>query len=138
MKKELFRAVSVVLGCVFVVSLAWAAPQGNKDIEKIIGDWSMEVDAGGVYYYLSFTIKEESGALLGTISEESGSFTDAKMEKIVFDGLKLQFEMAIPTPPDGVENLVQGEFEHKEGKLEGILSIEEFGMTAYATCTKKK
>lgn len=105
--------------------------------DEIVGEWNMEVDAGGEYYYLSFSVTEEGGKLSGTISEESGSFIDAKMENIEFDGQKFRFEMTIPSPPDGLENLVNGEFEFNEGKLEGTLTIEEFGMTAFATCTKK-
>ena len=138
MKKNVCRHLS--LSVVLVFSFVWMgayAPQ-IKDAAKIGGDWNMEVDAGGEYYYLSFTIEEVSGTLTGKISEESGSFTEVKMEKIEFDGLKFSFEMTIPTPPDGMENLVKGAFEFLEEKLEGTLAIEELGMTAYATCTRKK
>jgi hypothetical protein len=138
MKINLFKSKVVLLTCVFFLGLNWAGPQSKNGSEKIVGDWSMEVDAGGEYYYLSFTIQEENGSLSGKISEEAGTFIDVKMEKIEFDGQKFRFEMTIPTPPDGAENLVKGDFELLEEKMEGTLTIEEFGMTAFATCTRKK
>ncbi|MGD2245051.1 MAG: hypothetical protein PVI11_00735 [Candidatus Aminicenantes bacterium] len=138
MKKKPFRMISLGLASFVLLGLVWAGAQEVKDVDMIVGNWDMEVDAGGEYYYLSFTVREEGGQLSGTISEESGAFIDAKMEKIEFNGQEFRFEMTVPTPPDGLENLVKGAFEWTEGQLEGTLIIEEFGMTAYATCTKKK
>jgi hypothetical protein len=137
MKKNLLRFLSLSVMFVFSLGLTGAYPLQTKNAVKIVGDWKMEVDAGGEYYYLSFSVKEEAGKLFGTISEESGSFADVKMEKLEFDGQKFRFEMTVPTPPDGLENLVKGNFELKEGKLEGTLTIEELGMIGYASCDKK-
>jgi hypothetical protein len=137
MKKNLSRFLSLSIVFVLSLCLTGAYPPQVKDAAKIVGDWKMEVDAGGEYYYLSFSVREEAGKLSGTISEESGSFADVKMEKLEFDGQKFLFEMTVPTPPDGLENLVKGNFELKEGKLEGMLTIEELGIIGYSTCTKK-
>jgi len=137
MKKNLSRLLSSCLVFAFSLGLTGAYPLQVKDAAKIVGDWKMEVDAGGEYYYLSFSVREEAGKLSGTISEESGTFADVKMEKFEFDRLKFRFEITVPTPPDGLENPVKGEFELTEGKLVGTMSIEELDMTGYATCSKK-
>lgn len=137
MKNILSKFLSLSVMFVFSLGLTGAYPLQIKDTAKIVGDWKMEVDAGGEYYYLSFSVREEAAKLSGAISEESGSFADVKMEKLEFDGQKFLFEMTVPTPPDGLENLVKGNFELKEGKLEGTLTIEELGIIGYSTCTKK-
>jgi len=111
--------------------------QDTVDYGKILGDWEMEVDAGGEYFYLSFSIEKTDDGLNGSISESSGFFSDVPLENIEFDGTHLSFETNIPTPPDGYENLVKSYFELVEGKLEGTLSVESLGISAAATATKK-
>ena len=37
-----------------------------KDADKVVGAWEMEVDAGGEYYYLTFSLRDEGGKLAGT------------------------------------------------------------------------
>ena len=125
-----------VFVCLWIVS--FLNGQEQVDYANILGDWEMEVDAGGEYYYLLFTIEKADGELAGTISESSGFFTDVSLKNIEFDGENLSFEMTVPTPPDGYENLVKAELEWVEGKLEGMLSVESLGISASATATKKK
>jgi hypothetical protein len=105
--------------------------------EKILGDWDMEVNAGGEYYYLTFTIEETDENLTGSISESSGFFSDVALANVEFDGETLLFEMTIPTPPDGIENLVSAELELVEERLEGTLTVEVLGISVPAAATKK-
>jgi hypothetical protein len=128
------------LCAVFVCLLNVSFLNGKEQVDyaNILGDWEMEVDAGGEYYYLLFSIEKADGELAGTISESSGFFTDVSLKNIEFDGEKLSFEMTVPTPPDGYENLVKAELEWVEGKLEGMLSVESLGISASASATKKK
>jgi hypothetical protein len=111
--------------------------QGSWDYDKILGDWEMEVDAGGEFFYLSFSIENTDSGLKGSISESSGFFSDVALVNIEFDGSQLAFEMNIPTPPDGYENLVKADFELVEERLEGTLSVESLGISAAATAIKK-
>lgn len=111
--------------------------QGSADYDKILGDWEMEVDAGGEYFYLSFSIEKIDSEIKGSINESSGFFSDVSLENIEFDGSQLTFEMNIPTPPDGYENLVKAEFDLIEDRLEGTLSVESLGISAAASAIKK-
>jgi len=129
-------SLCAVFVCLLIVS--FLNGQEQVDYANILGDWEMEVDAGGEYYYLLFTIEKADGELAGTINESSGFFIDVSLKNIEFDGENLSFEMTVPTPPDGYENLVKAELEWVEGKLEGMLSVESLGISASATATKKK
>jgi len=127
-----------------VIGLIWigfCAPQVSGqdpvDYTVIIGEWDMEVDAGGEYFYLSFSIEKTDEGMKGAISESSGFFSNVPLENIQYDGKNLSFEMKIPTPPDGYENLVKSAFELTKGKFEGTLSVESLGISAAATAIKK-
>lgn len=111
--------------------------QEPENYGKILGSWDMEVDAGGESFYLTFAIEKTDEGLKGSISESSGFFSDVPLENIEFEGTNLRFEMNIPTPPDGYENLVKTDLELIEGKLEGTLTVESMGVSASATATKK-
>jgi hypothetical protein len=135
MGKQVSFFAGLILICLFAVSLLGS--QEQVEYEKILGDWDMEVDAGGQYYYLYFTIEKTDGELTGTIGESSGFFSDVPLKNIEFDGSGLLFEMTIPTPPDGYESLVKAEFELVEERLEGQLTVESLGVSASAVATKK-
>ena len=111
--------------------------QEALDYGKILGEWEMEVDSEGEYFYLSFTIDKTGDGLEGKISESSGFFSEVPLENITFDESHLRFEMNIPTPPDGYENLVKADLELVDGRLEGTLSVESLGISAAAIATKK-
>lgn len=121
--------------------IAGAAGQSFSAIQTetalIAGEWDMEVSAGDEVYYLTFTIEETEEGLKGSISESSGYFSDVPLENITFDGTMLRFEMTVPTPPDGYESLVKAELELVEGRLEGILTVEEMGLSATAVALKR-
>jgi hypothetical protein len=128
-----------IFACVFfcIFCCSFLEGQDQLDLKKILGDWNMEVDAGGEFYYLSFTIEKTDGELSGKISESSGFFSDIPLENIEFDGTNLSFEMTIPTPPEGYENLVKAELELVEERLEGMLTVESLGASASVVAVKQ-
>jgi hypothetical protein len=133
----------VWIGCLIILwwigfcAFSFAGSQDSVETANILGSWDMEVDAGGEYFYLSFSLNKADEGLKGAISESSGFFFDVPLENIQFDGQNLSFEINIPTPPDGYENRVKATLSLIEGKLEGMLSVEALGISAAATATKK-
>lgn len=130
----------LIFGLLFVFGLSLSVLFGQEKLspEKVVGEWNMEIDAGGEYYYLNMTIEKANGGLRGTISEESGYFQDLALSNVVLDGEMLKFEFTAPTPPDDYERLVKAEFKVGENRLEGYMSAEDLGMTVSATATRKK
>ncbi len=137
--KKRFVLTSLVIGSIWIGFCAsfYVSGQDSVDYAKILGGWDMEVDAGGEYFYLSFSIEKSEEGIKGAISESSGFFSNVPLENIQFDGRNLSFEMNIPTPPDGYKNLVKAALELTEGKFEGTLSVESLGLSAAATAIKK-
>jgi hypothetical protein len=133
----------VWIGCLILLwgigfcAFSFASSQDSVETANILGSWDMEVDAGGEYFYLSFSLNQADEGLKGAISESSGFFSDVPLENIQFDGQNLSFEMNIPTPPDGYQNRVKSTLSLIDGKLEGMLSVEALGISAAATATKK-
>ena len=58
--KTRFKIV-FTLSILFIFSLSFSSiiSQEAPDYGKILGDWDMEVDAEGEYYYLSFNIEKD-------------------------------------------------------------------------------
>jgi len=136
-KEKILMVIASGLICIGFCAFPLMNGQESVDYTKILGEWDMEVDAGGEYFYLSFSIEKTDEGMKGAISESSGFFSDVPLENIEFDSTNLSFEMNIPTPPDGYENLVKTTLELIEGKFEGTLSVESLGISAAATATKK-
>jgi hypothetical protein len=134
------RGRIIVFGLVFVFGLSFSGLFGQEKLshEKLVGEWNVEVDAGGGYYYLTMTIEKTNGGLRGTISEESGYFQNAALSDIEFDGVILKFGFTAPTPPDDYERLVKVEFKVSENRLEGHMIAEDLDLTVSATATRKK
>jgi hypothetical protein len=136
-KKRFFTILAIAIIWIGFCASFHLNGQDTVDYGKILGYWEMEVDVGGEFYYLSFSIEKTDEGFKGSISESSGFFSDVPLENIEFDGTHLSFETNIPTPPDGYENIVKAELKLVEGKLEGTLSVEALGISASATATKK-
>jgi hypothetical protein len=133
--KNLYRAI---LAVVALLAFALPAPARQKvDPNKVAGSWSLEVNAGGEFYYLTLDLKVKDGKLEGGLSEQNGMFKDAPLAAIEFDGTTLKFDVKIPTPPDGAERLVKIEMKLVDAKLEGILTITDMGLSAGVTGVKK-
>jgi len=129
----------IVLSLLFLLGLAWqVAAQGQKpDDDKIVGTWSLEVNAGNEYYYLTLELAVNEGKRSGKLSEQSGMFKDAPLLEPAFDGQTLKYSVKIPTPPDGTERLVKFEMKLVDNKLDGALTIQDLEITAPVTGTKK-
>jgi len=133
--KNLYRAV---LAAAALLALVLAAPARQKvDLNKVAGSWSLEVNAGGEFYYLTLDLKVKDGKLEGGLTEQNGMFKDAPLAAIEFDGTTLKFDVTIPTPPDGGERLVKTEMKLVEAKLEWMLTIADLGLSAGVAGVKK-
>ena len=110
----------------------------QADFSKVLGDWEIELDAEGEYYYLSMTVKEEGGKLTGTISEASGFFVDVPLTDIVYDGENFNFQFTAPTPPDGMERIIKGEYKVQTDKMEGLIIVDDLGLSAPSTAERVK
>ncbi len=122
----------------FVLPLAaQQQPAPKPDYAPLIGVWALEVNAGGEYYYLTLEFKLTEGKITGALSEQNGAFTNVPASNIEWDNTVLKFDFKSPTPPDGAERLIKSEFKSVGGKLEGMMTIPEMGMSVPATGTKK-
>ena len=86
---------------------------------------------------MTLDLKVKDGKLEGGLSEQNGMFKDVPLTNIEFDGTTLKFDGKIPTPPDGAERLVKTEMKLAAGKLEGVLTLPDMGLTAGVTGVKK-
>lgn len=121
-----------------VLSLAPGLPAQTTqpDPAPLLGTWLLEVNAGEIYM-LPMTIRLVDGKLAGTLSEQSGMFTDIPLTDIAWDGTVFKCGVKIPTPPDGSERPVKTELKIEQGKLVGTIIIEELGLAVPAVGTKK-
>jgi len=110
-------------------------PQAKAD--AILGQWALQLDAGGEYYYLTLTLVLQEGKLAGKMSESNGFFTDVPITDVSWDGTMLKFKVMAPTPPDGAERSLENELKLADGKWTGMMNIPDLGMTAAITGTKK-
>jgi hypothetical protein len=115
-----------------------AASQSQKSpYDKIVGVWSLEVNAGDAFYYLTQEVAVNQEKLTGKLSEQNGMFKDAPLQGAMFDGQVLKYSVKIPTPPDGAERLVKFEMKLVDNKLDGTLALEDLNMTVPVTGAKK-
>ena len=136
-KKNRLSILAFGIGMLALWALSPVIGQEAADYSIILGDWDLEVDAGGEYFYLSFSLEKTEEGLKGSISESSGYFSEVPLQNVGFDGTNLTFEMSIPTPPDGYENMVKTELELSGGMFSGYLSVESLGISAAAKASKK-
>jgi len=134
------RGRILIFGLLLILGLSFSVlfSQEKLSPEKVVGEWNVEIDAGGEFYYLNMTIEKANGELRGTINEESGYFQNLALSNIEFDGAILKFEFTAPTPPDDYERLLKAEFKVGENRLEGYVSAEDLGLTVSAVATRKK
>jgi len=134
-----FKKTNVIIFTlmIFTSSVVFAVML-QDDHSNVIGDWEIELDAEGEYFYLSMTVEEEEGKLAGTISEASGFFVDVPMTDIVYDGENFNFQFSAPTPPDGMERIVKGEFKVGTDQMEGLIIVDDLGLSAPAMAERIK
>jgi hypothetical protein len=138
MRKSFIWILALSSVLVFSLSFTSLKSQEQLDFGKILGDWSVNVDADGEYYYLSLHLEKDESGLKGTISESMASFTDSPLSNIEYDGQSLSFEFTAPTPPDGFERVVKVEFEVGEEEMEGYVVLEDLGFSAPASASREK
>jgi hypothetical protein len=112
-------------------------PKPKVDYTPLVGQWALQIDAGGEYYFLVLELKLNAGKLEGQLSEQNGLFTNAPLSNIEFDGEALKFDAKTPTPPDGAERLLKTEVKLVADKLEGMITIVEMNLSVPLTGTKK-
>jgi hypothetical protein len=134
--KSLSRLIPAALALILALGLPLAA-QTKPAPDNLVGAWALEVNAGGENYYLTLVFKVSDGKLEGGLSEQSGMFTNVPLTAIEWDGSLLKFACKIATPPDGTELGTKSEMKLTDGKLVGTITIEDMGMTASMTATKK-
>ncbi|MBM3293730.1 MAG: hypothetical protein FJY82_04310 [Candidatus Aminicenantes bacterium] len=117
--------------------LAAGQAPAKPNYGPLLGLWAIEVDAGGEYFYLTLEFKLVEGQCEGALSEQGGFFSQLPVADIDWDGTTLKFDFKSPTPPDGVERQVKSEFKYAEGKLAGMMTIPDLGMSVPATGAKK-
>jgi hypothetical protein len=138
MKTAKLWAVALALGLALLGSSP-AAMHAQQPVSnaKIIGTWDVEIMDEGQSYYLTLVLSENQGTLEGRISEQSGMFTDAVLSSIDFDGENLSFEFTGPTPPDGMQRLIQTALKLNGNLMEGSVTIPDLGIAAQAKATKR-
>ncbi len=118
-----------------------AAPaqvQAKPDRAKILGDWTLEVDAGGMIITLTMAMTETEGKLAAKVSEQNGMFTDAEMANIEYTGEELSGEISVPSPPDGGVRAWGIKLKVGEDAVEGLISNADAGMSAAITGKRVK
>ncbi len=133
MKK--FKAIAAALMMAGCLVLGLSGQQ--VDNSKLVATWDVEVTAEGQSYYLTMVLTETNGALGGTVSEQNGIFTDVALSSLNYDGQNLTFEFNSPTPPDGMQRLLQVSFSWAGDALDGSVTIPDLGMTVPAKATKR-
>lgn len=138
MKTTKLWAAALILDLT-LLGLSPAALRAQQPVSnaKIIGTWDVEIMAEGQSYYLTLVLSENQGQLEGKISEQSGMFTDAVLSSINFDAENLSFEFTGPTPPDGMQRVIQTALKLNGDVMEGSVTIPDLGIAAQAKATKR-
>ncbi len=137
---------TLVLAVALAAGLAMALPQQSPapkpapkpDNGKVLGDWSLDIFAGGMTVTLNLTLAEAEGKLAGKISEPNGMFTDVALSGIQYDGETLTYDISVPSPPDGSAKIWRTELKVGQDAAEGNISNAEAGMSATITGKRVK
>lgn len=132
-----FGLMMILLGAVALAAPAQNPSPAKVDYNKIVGNWSLEVNSDQGFYYLPLVLKVTDGKLEGTLSEQNGMFKDAPLTGIEFDGQTLKFEAKTPMPPDGAERPIKFDLKLAADKLEGLVSVADLGLSLPVTGVKK-
>ena len=115
-----------------------AKPAQQAAPDKILGAWSLEVNAESETYSVNVVLALTDNVLTGTASEASGFFTDVPLSDLAFDGTTLTFGFKSPTPPDGQERAISVELKLVDDKtMEGTLVVPDLAVTATVKATKQ-
>lgn len=130
--KKTIVTLALILAVLAGLGLAFPQqkPAPNPDKAKILGTWSLDVFAGGMTITLTLVVEESEGKLAGKISEANGMFQDAPLNNIEYDGANLNYDISIPSPPDGAVRAWRTELKVGEEVVEGAIANSEAGMSA--------
>jgi hypothetical protein len=138
------KRVTLTLGlaAALLAGLCLAQPQENPapkpDRAKILGDWVLEIDAGGMIITLAMSIGESEGKLAGKVSEQNGMFTDAALDKIEYTGAELSAEISVPSPPDDAVKVWTIRLNVGEETVDGTIANSDTGISAMITGKRVK
>lgn len=131
----------VLLAVTLLASAALARPSGQvataTDWQKVIGIWSLTVEADSYNIYLTLSLELNEGLVKGKMTEQSGMIPEVPLEAVEFDNENLKFAITAPSPPDGLNKVWKASFKVFGDKLEGAFFNEELGIAAAATGTRE-
>jgi hypothetical protein len=134
--------VALILALALLAGLSVALPQQaaapKPDRSKILGTWSLDINADGSTVTLNLVLEEAEGKLAGKISEATGMFTDAPLSNIEYDGQVLSYDIIVPSPPDGSAKTWRTELKVGEDTVEGGIANNDFGISATITGKRAK
>jgi hypothetical protein len=123
--------IASILGLsVMVLVSGLSAVSNGTDNAKVVGTWDLEIYAEGQYFYLTVNLQESEGVLSGTVSEQSGFFTDSPLSEVTFDGEFLSCLASVPSPPDGMILSWWISLKIGDDVAEGSISNADIGLSA--------
>jgi len=136
------RAAIVLLAVPLLMSGAFARSSGQAatapDWQKVVGLWSLTVEADSYSIYLMLSLELGEGLVKGKMTEQSGMIPEVPLEAIEFDNENLKFVITAPSPPDGLNKVWKASFKVSGDKLEGAFFNEELGIAAPVSGTREK
>jgi len=80
---------------------------------------------------------KDGKASTGVLGEQNGMFKDVPLANVAFDGTTLKFDAKVPTPPPTAPSVSSSlELKLGGGKLEGVLTVVEMGMSAASPASR--
>ena len=102
----------------------------TPDLKKVVGTWSLDIDAGGMVITLSLVLEAPDGKLAGKISEPNGMFTDAPLANIEYDGENLAYDITVASPPDGAVKTWKTQLKVGADVADGAIANADTGTSA--------
>ena len=131
MRRTIFTlslALALLAGLGLALPQQKAAPK--PDLGKILGTWSLDIDAGGSTITLTLVLEATDGKLTGKISEPNGMFTDSPVTNIEYDGESLAYVISVPSPPDGAVKDWKTQLKVGADVADGDIANADSGMSA--------
>lgn len=137
------RTLTLVSAALCLLALSVPEARGVQaaaapDWKKVLGVWSLTVDADSFYIYLTVSLELSDGQVKGKMTEQSGMIPEVQLEAVEFDNQDLKFMVTAPSPPDGLTKTWKGAFKVSEDRLEGAFFNEELGVAVPVTGAREK
>lgn len=135
MKIKRLVSVVTVIFFLFILSTPIRASRAGQatDWTKVLGAWDLVIDGGDGYFYLAMTVERLEDKIGGKITDKSGMIPESALENLEFDGETLKFSITAASPPDGLSKIWTAEFKVGTGNLEGWISSQDLGISAWVT-----